>query len=109
MSFVPSCDHREDAIKSLSEIYAVPTEKILGALRAPEVLQIAEVYSEIGSPGFHFVVCHVLEASPRSRVTRTAVRIAPPRVMLKISGPRFPVWLACAYLLRAGYKRCSSS
>lgn len=23
MSFIPSCDHREDAVRSLSEIYAV--------------------------------------------------------------------------------------
>ena len=69
MSFIPSCDHREDAIRSLSEIYAVSTEKIDRVLRASEVLQIAEVYSQIDSPGFHFVVCHLLKASPRADIT----------------------------------------
>lgn len=69
MSFIPSCDHREDAIRSLSEIYAVSTEKIDTVLRASEVLQIAEVYSQIDSPGFHFVVCHLLKASPRADIT----------------------------------------
>lgn len=69
MSFIPSCDHREDAFRSLSEIYAVSTEKIDRVLRASEVLQIAEVYSQIDSPGFHFVVCHLLKASPRADIT----------------------------------------
>lgn len=69
MSFIPSCDHREDAIRSLSEIYAVSTETIDRVLRAPEVLQIAEVYSQIDSPEFHFVVCHLLKASPRADIT----------------------------------------
>ncbi|WHN05047.1 hypothetical protein QMB36_00845 [Pseudomonas syringae pv. syringae] len=69
MSFIPSCDHREDAIRSLSEIYAVSTEKIERVLRAPEPLQIAEIYSQIDSPGFHLVVCHLLKASPRADIT----------------------------------------
>ncbi|VXC50963.1 hypothetical protein [Pseudomonas sp. 9Ag] len=69
MGFIPSCDHREDAIRSLSEIYAVSTEQIDRVLRSPEVLQIAEVYSQIDSPGFHFVVCHLLKASPRADIT----------------------------------------
>ncbi len=69
MSFIPSCDHREDAIRCLAEIYAVSTEKIDRVLRAPEVLKIAEVYSQIDSPWFHFVVCHLLKASPRADVT----------------------------------------
>ncbi|PTT24257.1 hypothetical protein [Pseudomonas sp. HMWF021] len=69
MSFIPSCDHREDATRSLSEIYAVPTEKIDKVLRASEVLQIAEVYSQINSPWFHFVVCHLLKTSPRTDIT----------------------------------------
>lgn len=69
MSFIPSCDHREDAIRSLSEIYAVSTEKIDRVHRASEVIQIAEVYSQIDSPGFHFVVCHLLKASPRADIT----------------------------------------
>jgi len=69
MGFIPSCDQRQDAIRSLSEIYAVSTEKIESVLQAPEVLQIAERYSEINSVGFHFVVCHLLKASPRADIT----------------------------------------
>ncbi|WP_421551818.1 hypothetical protein [Pseudomonas yamanorum] len=69
MSVIPSCDHREDAIRSLSEIYAVPTEKIDSVLSNSEVLQIAEVYSQINSLDFHFVVCQLLESSPRPSVT----------------------------------------
>lgn len=69
MSFIPSCDHREDAIRSLSEIYSVSIEKIDRVLRASEVLQIAEVYSQIDSPAFHFVVCHLLKASPHADIT----------------------------------------
>lgn len=69
MSFIPSCDHREDAVRSLSEIYAVSTEQIERVLRAPEALQIAEVYSQIDSPGFHLVVCHLLKATPRADIT----------------------------------------
>lgn len=69
MSFIPSCDHREDTIRSLSEIYAVSTDKIDSTLRTPEVLEIAEVYSQIDTPEFHFVVCHLLKASPRTDIT----------------------------------------
>jgi hypothetical protein len=68
MSFIPSCDHRDDAIRSLSEIYAVSPEKIEKVLQASEVLEIAEVYAQIDSPGFHFVVCHLLKASPRADI-----------------------------------------
>ncbi|WP_425928735.1 hypothetical protein [Pseudomonas sp. NyZ201] len=65
MNFIPSCDHRKDAIRSLSEIYAVSTKEIERVLQNSEVLKIAEVYSQINSQGFHFVVCHLLNASPR--------------------------------------------
>lgn len=69
MSFIPSCDDREDAIRSLSEIYAVPTQEIKKVLRAREVRKIAKRYSEIDTPGFHFVVGYLLGASPRSDIT----------------------------------------
>ncbi|CAB3694243.1 hypothetical protein CEY09_15530 [Achromobacter marplatensis] len=69
MGSIPSCDYREDAIRSLSDIYAVSTEQIDIVLRNPEVLKIADVYSQINSPGFHFVVCHLLKASPRADIT----------------------------------------
>lgn len=69
MSFIPSCDDRADAIRSLSEIYTVPTQEIERVLRAPEVRKIAKKYEEIGRPGFHFVVCHLLGASPRIDIT----------------------------------------
>ncbi len=68
--FIPSCDNREDAIRSLAEIYAVPTDEIDRVLRNPEVQQIAEVYSEIDTRGFHFFVCHLLKASPRTDITQ---------------------------------------
>ena len=69
MGLIPSCDHREDAIRSLAEIYAVSTEEIGRVLEASEVLEIAQVYSQMESQGFHFVVCHLLNASPRSDIT----------------------------------------
>lgn len=69
MSSIPSCDHREDAIRSLSEIYAVSTEEIGRVLQTSEVLEIAQVYSQIDSQGFHFVISHLLKASPRSDIT----------------------------------------
>ncbi|WP_241098424.1 hypothetical protein [Pseudomonas viridiflava] len=69
MGLIPSCDHREDAIRSLAEIYAVSTEEIGRVLEAPEVLEIAQVYSQMESQGFQFVVCHLLNASPRSDIT----------------------------------------
>lgn len=69
MNFIPSCDDRGDAIRSLSKIYRVSTEKIDKILQASEILQIAEVYSEIDSPSFHFVVYHLLKASSRTDIT----------------------------------------
>lgn len=68
MSFIPSCDHREDAIRSLSEIYVVSTKEIERVLQASEVLKISEVYSQINSQKFHFVVRDLLKASPRSDI-----------------------------------------
>ncbi|EPJ2812733.1 hypothetical protein ACTHGN_005875 [Pseudomonas putida] len=69
MGFIPSCDHKEDAIRSLSEIYAVSIEKIDGVLRTPEVKEIAKVYSQIDSPWFHFLVCHLLKSNPRTDIS----------------------------------------
>lgn len=72
MTFIPSCDNREDAIRSLSEIYTVSTEKIDRALQAQVVQEIAEEYSEIKTDGFHFVVCSLLGASPRTDITHAS-------------------------------------
>lgn len=69
MGSIPSCDCREDAIRSLSEIYAVSTEQIDIVLRTKEVLRLAEVYSQIGSPSFLDLVCELLKASPRADIT----------------------------------------
>lgn len=69
MNFVPSCDSREDAIRSLSEIYAVPTQEIERVLLAPEIIEIAEIYSQINSQGFHFVVWYLLKSSPRTDIS----------------------------------------
>lgn len=68
MDFVPGCDHREDAIGSLARIYAVSNEKIAAVLESFEVLEIAQVYSQIDSEGFHFVVSHLLKSYPRSDI-----------------------------------------
>ncbi|WBM38696.1 hypothetical protein [Alcaligenes faecalis] len=69
MSFIPSCDDREDAIRSLSEIYRVSTENIENILQASEILEISQIYSEINSPHFLFLVCCLLKASPRDDIT----------------------------------------
>lgn len=69
MGYIPSCDHREDAIRSLAEIYVVSTEEIGRVLENSDVLEIAQVYSQMGSQGFHYVVYHLLKASPRSDIT----------------------------------------
>lgn len=69
MGFIPSCDHKEDAIRSLSQIYAVSTEQIDEVLRTPQVMEIAKVYSQIDSPWFHFLVCHLLKSNPRTDIT----------------------------------------
>lgn len=72
INWIPSCDDREDAIRSLAKIYSVSTGDIDRVLKAPEVLEIAEVYSEIDTQGFHFVVCHLLKANPRTDVTHAS-------------------------------------
>jgi hypothetical protein len=69
MSFIPSCDDREDAIISLSQIYAVSAEEIDMILLNPEVQEIADVYSEIHKPAFHYVITHLLKAPPRVDIT----------------------------------------
>lgn len=68
MSFIPSCDNRDDAIKSLCEIYAVTRSKIEEVLQSSEVLEIAENYHEINSQWFHFLVCSLLKAKPLDEI-----------------------------------------
>ncbi|PYD29612.1 hypothetical protein [Pseudomonas syringae] len=69
MSFLPSCDAREDAARSLAEIYGVSIRDVERVLLSPEVTEIAQTYDEIGKQGFHFVVAHLLKASPRHEFT----------------------------------------
>lgn len=69
MSYIPSCDNREDAIRSLSEIYKVSIEGIGRVLLNVEVLELAQVYSEIDSWGFRFVVSHLLKSDPNFEIT----------------------------------------
>lgn len=69
MTFIPSCDNREDAIRSLSEIYSVSTEEIARVLKTPELQEISEVPPEINTTSFLFVVCHLLNASPGLEIT----------------------------------------
>lgn len=69
MIFIPSCDNREDAIRSLSEIYSISTKKIEALLQNSTAQEIAERYSEIKTDSFHFVVHFLLGASPKSEIT----------------------------------------
>ncbi|SPO54113.1 conserved protein of unknown function [Pseudomonas sp. JV551A1] len=69
MSFVPSCDSREDAINSLAQIYAVSSDDIERVLRDPTVQEIAQEWGEIQKPGFHYIVWHLLNAYPREDIT----------------------------------------
>ena len=69
MSFIPSCDHREDAIKSLAEIYTVSPEEIDRVLREPKARKSAALPSEIDVPYFLFVMQHLLKATPRADIT----------------------------------------
>lgn len=69
MSFIPSCDHREDSIKSLSEIYSVSTEEIDRVLRESQAQGITEPPSESEVPYFLFVMHRLLIASPRADIT----------------------------------------
>lgn len=69
MNFIPSCDDREDAIRSLSEIFKVSSRDIERVLQAPEILEIAQDCHQINTLGFHFVVSHILKASPRQEIT----------------------------------------
>lgn len=69
VSFLPSCDDRDDAVRSLAKIYGVSVRDVERVLLTPEVIEIAQRYDEIGKPGFHFVVAHLLKASPQYEFT----------------------------------------
>ncbi len=69
MSFIPSCDNREDAIKSLSEIYVVSIEEIDGVLREHHVREIAEDLPNITVPNLLYVMSSLLKASSRTDIT----------------------------------------
>lgn len=72
MSFIPSCDNKGDAIKSLAEIYGVSEKEIEKVLTHPDVLEIAKSDTELLSPYFPAVISMLLRSSPRYELTYSA-------------------------------------
>ncbi|OWJ93193.1 hypothetical protein B6S59_17310 [Pseudomonas sp. A46] len=72
MSFIPSCDNKEDAIKSLAKIYAVPVKEIERILTHPDVVEIAKSDTELLSPYFPAVISLILKSSPRYEIAHAA-------------------------------------
>ena len=72
MSFVPSCDNKEDAIKSLAKIYAVSEKEIERILTDPDVVEIAKSDADLSSYYFPAVICLLLKSSPRYELTHAA-------------------------------------
>jgi len=72
MSFIPSCDSKEDAINSLAKIYAVPDKEIKRILTHPDVVEIAKSDIELLSPYFPAVISMLLKARPRYELTHAA-------------------------------------
>ncbi|MFJ3367621.1 hypothetical protein [Pseudomonas sp. NPDC086251] len=72
MSFIPSCDNKEDAIQSLAEIYSVPVKEIERILEHPDIVEIAKSNTELSSPFFLFVISQLLQAYPRYELTHAA-------------------------------------
>ncbi|UCR87219.1 hypothetical protein [Pseudomonas chlororaphis] len=72
MSFIPSCDSEEDAIKSLANIYSVPGKEIERILSHPDVVEIAKSDIELLSPYFPAVISQLLKSSPRYELTFAA-------------------------------------
>lgn len=72
MSFIPSCDNRADAIKSLAEIYDVSEKEIERVLMHPDVLEVAKSDAELLSPYFPAVISMLLKSSPRYELTHAA-------------------------------------
>lgn len=68
MSFIPSCDDRDDAIRSLSEIYGVTSQDIERVLGSSEVQGMATYGHQIESADFRDEVARQLGASPRGDV-----------------------------------------
>ncbi|MCX5470202.1 hypothetical protein OSH04_00590 [Alcaligenes sp. A-TC2] len=62
MNFIPSCDSREDAIRSLSLIYCVSIEKIEETLQDEEIFQFNEPYRDCNSDAFQFLLSRKLTA-----------------------------------------------
>ncbi|ABZ00066.1 hypothetical protein HMH05_19465 [Pseudomonas sp. SbB1] len=69
MSFIPSCDDRDDAIRSLSEIYGVTSRDIERVLGSSRVKDMATFGHQIESAGFRDEVGRQLRASPRGDIT----------------------------------------
>jgi hypothetical protein len=72
MNFIPSCDNKEDAIRSLAQIYTVPDEEIERILTHPEVVEIAKSYAELSSPFFLYFISQLLKSTPRYELTHAA-------------------------------------
>lgn len=72
MSFIPSCDTKEDAIQSLAKIYAVPDKKIERILMHPDVVEIAKSDAELLSPCFPAVISMLLKSQPQYEITHAA-------------------------------------
>lgn len=72
MSFIPSCDSKADAIKSLAKIYAVSEKDIERILTEPDVVEIAKSDAELSSPWFPAVIGLLLKSSPRYELTHAA-------------------------------------
>lgn len=72
MSFIPSCDNKEDAIISLAQIYTVPVKEIERVLTHPDVVEIAKSDTELSSFHFPFIISQLLKSHPRYELTHAA-------------------------------------
>lgn len=72
MSFIPSCDNKEDAIKSLAKIYTVSENKIERILTHSDVVEIAKNDAELLSPCFPALISLLLKSPPRYELTHAA-------------------------------------
>ncbi len=72
MSFIPSCDNKEDAIQSLAIIYAVPEAEIERILNHPVVVEIAENDDQLQNFHFPALISSLLGSHPRYELTHAA-------------------------------------
>lgn len=72
MSFIPSCDNKEDAFRSLANIYTVTEKEIERILTHPDIVEIAKSDTELLSPYFPAVINQLLKSTPRYELTHAA-------------------------------------